>query len=234
MLENFCWSLIVKSFIRPSGPPLSFKACFFMLAMLTSLTPAHAVTWGFQNITDNSGIASAVGGQLAVDVQADGTTGASFTFSNSGPLASSITDIYFVNDPLLFGNGVTIVNGAGVSFSAGATPGGLPGGTPFGFAEGAVVFSADSDSPVQPNGVNPGESVTIILALLGGVDFDDVISALLAGTLQLGIHVQGINGDGSDSYIAATPLPGAIPLFATGLAALGLLRWRAKRKSIAR
>jgi hypothetical protein len=223
----------MKSIFHPCGSPLSFKAAFFMVAMLTALTPAHAVTWGFQNITNNSGIASAVGGQLTVDVESVGTTGASFTFSNSGPVASSITDIYFVNDPLLFG-GTNIVNGTGVSFSAGATPPGLPGGAPFGFDASATVFSADSDSPVQPNGVNPGESVTIILSLLGGVDFGDVINAVLGGTLRLGLHVQGIDGSDSDSYItAATPLPGAIPLFATGLAALGLLRWRAKRKSIA-
>jgi hypothetical protein len=30
-----------------------------------------------------------------------------------------------------------------------------------------------------------------------------------------------------------TPLPGALPLFATGLGALGLLGWRRKRKALA-
>jgi hypothetical protein len=33
--------------------------------------------------------------------------------------------------------------------------------------------------------------------------------------------------------IATTPLPGALPLFATGLGALGLLGWRRKRKAAA-
>jgi hypothetical protein len=32
---------------------------------------------------------------------------------------------------------------------------------------------------------------------------------------------------------SATPLPGALPLFATGLGALGLLGWRRKRKAVA-
>jgi hypothetical protein len=211
---------------------LWLKASLLIVAMLATLTPVHALTLGFENITDNSALASSVGSQLSVNVQADGTTSASFTFSNSGPMASSITGIYFVNDPLLFDD-ADIVNGPGVSFSAGTKSAGLPGGTPFGFDAKSTAFFADSDPPVQPNGVNPGESVTIILALLGGVDFDDVVSALLGGTLRIGIHVQGLPDGRSDSYIAATPLPGAIPLFATGLAALGLLRWRAKRNSIA-
>ena len=33
--------------------------------------------------------------------------------------------------------------------------------------------------------------------------------------------------------ITQTPLPAALPLFATGLAGLGLLGWRRKRKAIA-
>jgi hypothetical protein len=224
----------VKSFLRPSGSLLSLKASLLMVAMLAALTPVHALTLGFESITNNSDMASSVGDQLSVDVQADGTTGASFTFSNSGPIASSITGIYFVNDPLLF-DGTKIQNSSGVSFSAGDKSPGLPGGTPFGFGAKATAFFADSDPPVQPNGVNPSESVTIILTLLGGFDFDDVVSALLGGTLRIGIHVQGIDDgkNSSDSYIATTPLPGAIPLFATGLAALGLLRWRKKRKLIA-
>jgi hypothetical protein len=37
----------------------------------------------------------------------------------------------------------------------------------------------------------------------------------------------------SGGIIEATPLPAALPLFATGLSALGLLGWRRKRKSAA-
>ena len=36
-----------------------------------------------------------------------------------------------------------------------------------------------------------------------------------------------------DVSITATPLPAALPLFATGLGALGLLGWRRKRKNAA-
>jgi hypothetical protein len=42
------------------------------------------------------------------------------------------------------------------------------------------------------------------------------------------------HGVGQWSYsLSATPLPAALPLFASGLGALGLLGWRRKRKAIA-
>ena len=37
----------------------------------------------------------------------------------------------------------------------------------------------------------------------------------------------------AEQGLASTPLPGALPLFATGLGALGLLGWRRKRKAAA-
>ena len=42
--------------------------------------------------------------------------------------------------------------------------------------------------------------------------------------------VAGLFGEISPSPTSATPLPAALPLFATGLGALGLLGWRRKRK----
>jgi hypothetical protein len=39
--------------------------------------------------------------------------------------------------------------------------------------------------------------------------------------------------NGQITISAATPVPAALPLFATGLAALGLLGWRKKRKAAA-
>jgi len=40
-----------------------------------------------------------------------------------------------------------------------------------------------------------------------------------------------LNGDQSLGYGSVVPLPGALPLFASGLVGLGLLRWRRKRKN---
>jgi probable HAF family extracellular repeat protein len=41
------------------------------------------------------------------------------------------------------------------------------------------------------------------------------------------------NTIGFETQIAETPLPTALPLFATGFGAMGLLGWRRKRKSSA-
>jgi hypothetical protein len=55
-------------------------------------------------------------------------------------------------------------------------------------------------------------------------------------TLIAGPHVDDLIADSrgvSFSAVADTPLPAALPLFASGLGALGLLGWRRKRKGAA-
>jgi hypothetical protein len=210
---------------------LAAWAAGLVLLLVPAVTPAHAVTFGLtNNITNDSPY---VGGQLSVNVQSVDLTHVSFTFGNSGPIASSITDIYFVNAPPVLTGITNIGNHAGVNFSQGANPQALPGGAPFGFGNGDITFSADSNNPVAPNGINSGESLAIVFALVGGKTFGDVIDAMFAQTLRIGIHVQSIAGGDSDSYLATTPLPGALPLFVSGLVSLGFLRLRRKKRSIA-
>jgi len=128
------------------------------LALVSTAMPARADTYGFTCLTSTSPTDCATGqSQLTVVVSDAGNGQVSFTFSNSGPNASSITDVYFDDGTLLAI--ASIVNGPGVSFSQGAAPSDLPGGQlaspPFHTTAG---FLADSDAPVQINGVNPGES----------------------------------------------------------------------------
>jgi uncharacterized protein (TIGR03118 family) len=70
--------------------------------------------------------------------------------------------------------------------------------------------------------INPG---LWALAFGNGASFDSNALLFTAGT----------NGGGYGLFgeILPTPLPGALPLFATGLGALGLLGWRRKRKNSA-
>jgi len=63
---------------------------------------------------------------------------------------------------------------------------------------------------------------------------------LTASSSSTLLEFQASNGDGLDAgldnvdvELAATPLPATLPLFASGLGALGLLGWRRKRKAAA-
>ena len=83
-------------------------------------------------------------------------------------------------------------------------------------------MSADSDPPVQPNGVNPGESLGITFNLAGGGTFDDVLAELGDGTLRVGIHVQAFDTGGSESFVnSPIPEPHAVALFAIGALLVG-------------
>ena len=150
----------------------------FLLAgalLLFTVVPAQAIEYGFDNITNNDPFDAAIGeAQLFVDVT-DSLGGEQmnanqvlFTFLNIGPEAFSICDVYFDDgmDELL--ESITLIDNSstGVTFSEGASPGNLPGAND---ADPDFVttagFLADSDSPAQPNGVNPGEYLGILFDL---------------------------------------------------------------------
>lgn len=152
-----------------------------------------------------------------------------FTFTNAGPAASSITDVYFDDGSLL---GIAqIVNGTGVDFTQLATPSDLPGGSnvspPF---QTTMGFSADSVPAVQPNGVNPGETLAIIFDLMSGKTYADVLNDLTTSALRIGIHVQGYSSLGSESFVnGSAPEPGPSLLLGVGLALAAAPRLRRRR-----
>ncbi len=212
------------------------------LAALLSValgSPAWAVTFGFENITNNNATDAAIGeAQLFVDVtQGPGANQVLFTFSNTGPAASSITDVYFDDGTLL---GIAeVINGPGVNFSQGASPPNLPGANnaspPFQTTAG---FLADSDPPTQPNGVNPGESLGILFTLQGGQTLADTLNAIADGSLRIGIHVQGFASGGSESFVntpngngngGVIPEPSSLAIAGLGLLGLALKARRKKR-----
>jgi hypothetical protein len=201
-------------------------ALVMMLFLVSGI--AYAIPYGFSNITNNNAQDAGIGeAQLSVEVTDIGNGSVLFTFSNAGPYASSICDIYFHDGPLL---GISsIMNGTGVSFSQDANPAELPGGNAVNFVT-TEGFSADSDSPVQPNGVNPGESLGITFSLLNGSSFADVIDSINAGELRIGIHVQGFASGASESYVNAAPVPEPATLLLLGSGLLGLAGFRKKLK----
>lgn len=202
---------------------------------LCAVAPARAelVSFGFHCISSGVSAACATGqSQFVLDVT-DVFSGSSagqvlFTFRNTGPAASSITDLYFDDGTLL---GIAAVrNSAGTNFSQGAAPGNLPGGnsmTPQ--FQTTAGFSADSNPPTQPNGANPGEQIAIVFNTVNGKTLFDVVAALNgaavdeggAPALRVGLHAQGFANGDSASFVnnpsSVVPLPASAWLLLSGL-----------------
>jgi hypothetical protein len=188
----------------------------------------QATPFTFDNITNNNATNAAIGeSQLWLDVSGSGSN-VVFTFHNNGPQACSITDVYF--DYAQLSGATASIDAAdsssGVSFSPGATPPNLPGAQNW----FEVSYSADSNSPVMRNGVNPYEYLVIDFNFTNGITLNDIIAALNSNTMITGIHVQGFSNGGSESFVTTPPAPVPEPstmiLIGTGLIGLARLRKR--------
>jgi len=223
---------------------------------LGSTASADPSTYTFQNITTGANYPG-IGSQFNVTVANGGASGGfnyvTFTITNSGPLASAITDVYFQDGTLLsLSNPNYTGTSSGVSFSAPATPGNLPGGnsiTPN--FKTTQEFSEDSNTPITANAVNPGQSLVIQFQLQSGKTFTDTLAALAEGVnhpsavwdangnditggpsgLRLGIHVQGLPDGSSQSFITSTPsVPEPSSMAIAGLGALGFVAFGLRRR----
>lgn len=204
-------------------------ASFALIATAGLGFTANADTFDFTCISNSNAQNCQTGSlQLSVEVVEGPGGQAQFIFRNTGSAASSIADIYFDNGTLL---GIaSITNGAGVDFSQGASPGNLPGGNSMNPAFQATAgFTADSNPPTQPNGVNPGETVSIFFMLQSGGAFADVIRELYSREIRVGLHVQGFGNGGSESFVngvTPVPVPAAAWLLLSGLGFLRVARRR--------
>jgi len=203
----------------------------FACGMLMSSGLTNAATYNFYNITNDS---PDIADQLSMEVLNYSGTQVSFTFYNDVGIASTIQDIYFDDGlPAIVAGPITILASAGVLFDTTVAPPDLPGGdnlNPDFIVTAGLSADASSPNPTA-NGVNSSsEWVTLILNYTGGSTIATILAALNTGSLRVGLHVQGITGGTSDSYVnipgpnqTVVPLPAGILLLISALGGLGFL-----------
>ena len=198
-------------------------------ALAAASLSVSAQNYSFNCITDNRAADCAIGeSQFGMTVGGSDSV-VNFLFTNVGGLASSITDIYFDWSSSAYAlSGGVFTSSSGVSFAWGAAPPNLPGGAGIAFV---ANLAADSNAPAQPNGINPGEWLNIAFSGSSA----NFLTGLDTGGLRVGLHTQGYQGGGSESFVnvAAIPEPETYAMLLAGLAVMAFAVRRRRQKNVA-
>ena len=159
-------------------------------------------------------------------------TAANFTFDEpSAPYATiGITGTFTVDKSIACPSACPALTGAVIAANIQLT--GLPNFLSYFGSDYATVVSFWDQNPPQfqayPSVADIGSGVGIRLAFSITSDGKPyALDWIILETGQWGpVYSTSVTGD-----VTATPLPAALPLFATGLAVIGLFGWRRKRKS---
>jgi len=190
---------------------------------LLAASSASATTFSFHCLSGDGGGECAIPAEeLWVDVDDLGGGEISFTLHTESSVRSSIAELYFDDAAGLLASLVAVIDGPGVDFEIGASPGNLPSGTVEGF-DADWAFGAEHPKP--RHGVGPGEELTVVFSLVEGTSFSDLIAAMEAGAVRVGLHAPPFGNHGNKSFVTGarvpvpTPEPGTLALLAVALAA---------------
>lgn len=221
----------------------------FALLPLALPAMADTISIDFTPITSNSGLQNTVAAQFDLEISLvpgtdyavlpDGYNWVSFKFSNTGSIASNITELYWTWDaPDVLDSTAPLPGGfyyfddetwtldptLGGSGPQGVNPSNLPSGSNIGFVADA---GADGGNTA---GISTGESAIFFMGTVANASWDDLSGALYDGLIHFGLHVRSINGGTSDSFASITPIPPTDPedpdppvVPVPGAAGLGLL-----------
>ena len=205
------------------------KRLLLGVMLVSAVALVRADYYEFTAITENdpSGHAQWVGeSQLIMEVSELVTGNIRLTFHNEGDQQAALARIYFDIDPALSLELIGITGSDGVTFQSKKTnPGNLPAGRSLDF-----VFDSDlevsSANPAPHLGVNPGESLELIMGYTGP---DSIFAALGDERLRVGLHVISL-GEYSESFVNVIPEPATITMLLSGSLFLRLFRTRRMRR----
>ena len=168
------------------------------VAALSAVSAAPASAFNFSNIAGGDTPGDAYVNSFSFDVFNLGPL-VLFNIKNSGDAAAPsmfISKVLFDDNGFLSAPSVNVSNIGDVEFLGGAGKDQLP--------QGGNSFTTDYAFSRNPGGnggaIQGGESFPV--SFRG--NYNNVIAALSDGTLKIGLHVQGLPNDQSDSYISTS------------------------------